>query len=104
MISIRYVYLALAVIGAVLPMSYFVVWFQEFGWSLSGIIRAWNVNDATTGMVYDLTVSAIALTIWVVAETVQNRNWSGLLAIPATFMIGVSCGFPLYLYLRRRPS
>jgi hypothetical protein len=32
---------------------------------------------------------------------VRGRNWWGLLAIPATFCIGVSCGLPLYLALRR---
>ena len=34
-------------------------------------------------------------------ETLQRRNWWGLVAIPATFCIGVSCGLPLYLALRR---
>ncbi|MDZ7708976.1 MAG: DUF2834 domain-containing protein [Roseovarius sp.] len=29
-----------------------------------------------------------------------ERRWLGLLAIPATFGIGVSCGLPLYLFLR----
>ena len=32
-----------------------------------------------------------------------RRNWSALVAIPATFLIGVSCGLPLYLFLRTRP-
>ncbi|HSG36474.1 MAG TPA: DUF2834 domain-containing protein, partial [Paracoccaceae bacterium] len=29
--------------------------------------------------------------------------WIALLAIPATFLIGVSCGLPLFLFLRTRP-
>ena len=103
MTMIRLIYLALAVIGAVLPMYYFVSWFQEFGWSLGAMVEAWNVNDATTGMVWDLTVSAVALTVWVVYETVRDGRWLNLVAIPAAFCIGVSCGFPLYLFLRSRP-
>ena len=43
------------------------------------------------------------LTIWVLAEVAVRRNWVGLLAIPATFCIGVSCGLPLYLFLRTAP-
>jgi hypothetical protein len=35
---------------------------------------------------------------------VQNRHWLGLIAIPATFGIGVSCGLPLYLFLRASRS
>jgi hypothetical protein len=38
----------------------------------------------------------------VLAETLVRKNWEALLAIPATFMIGVSCGLPLYLFLRSR--
>lgn len=98
----RHVFLILAVIGAVVPMYYFVSWFQEFGWDLGAMVEAWNVNDATTGLVYDLTVAAVTLTIWVIWETARNGRWLNLIAIPAAFCIGVSCGFPLYLWLRLR--
>ena len=49
-------------------------------------------------------IAAIALTVWVLAETISRRAWVGLVAIPATFCVGVSCGLPLYLFLRPRPS
>ena len=98
----RTVYLILAIIGTILPMYYFVSWFEEFGYSLGAMVEAWNVNDATTGLVYDLTVAAVTLLIWIIVETVRNKAWLNLIAIPATFCIGVSCGLPLYLYLRSR--
>ncbi len=98
----RHVFLILAVVGAVAPMYYFVSWFQEFGWDLGAMVEAWNVNDATTGLVYDLTVAAVTLTVWVILETARNGRWLNLIAIPAAFCIGVSCGFPLYLWLRLR--
>lgn len=82
-------------------MSHFIAFWQEKGWSLSLLINSWYVNHGTEGLVWDLTISAIALTIWVLTETVPQRNWIGLLAIPATFGIGVSCGLPLYLLLRQ---
>ena len=96
----RMVFLILAIIGAIVPMYYFVSWFNEFGWSLGAMVEAWNVNDAATGLVYDLTIAAVALLIWVIYETARTRRWLNLIAIPATFCIGVSCGLPLYLYLR----
>ncbi|MEM7271330.1 MAG: DUF2834 domain-containing protein [Pseudomonadota bacterium] len=98
----RIVFLLLAVIGAILPMYYFIRWFEEFGYDLGLMVEAWNVNDATTGLVYDLTVAAVALLIWIIWETMKSRAWLNLIAIPATFCIGVSCGLPLYLYLRSR--
>ncbi|MGR3434062.1 MAG: DUF2834 domain-containing protein [Shimia sp.] len=102
MSPLRLTYLALAIWGTIHPMYYFVSWFQANGWSLMRMVDAWHVNDATSGLVWDLTVAAVALTVWIVAETVQRRNWSALIAIPATFGIGVSCGLPLYLFLRTR--
>jgi hypothetical protein len=101
---LRMIYLALAIAGTVLPMYYFVSWFQEFGWSLSAMIDAWYVNDATHGLVWDLTIAAIALTVWILAEAVTRRDWLSLVAVPCTFAIGISCGLPLYLFLRSRPS
>ncbi|KAJ56098.1 hypothetical protein ACMU_10090 [Actibacterium mucosum KCTC 23349] len=96
----RWLFLALALWGAVHPMAYFLAWFGENGFDLAGMIDAWHVNDASSGLVWDLTIAAIALTVWVVAECAAARRWRGLWAIPATFCIGVSCGLPLYLFLR----
>ena len=97
----RYVYLALAVVG-VLPWVNFYRWFAAEGWNLSGMIDAWFVTEATTGLVWDLTIAAAALVVWILAETWTSRDWPRLLAIPAIFGIGVSCALPLYLYLRIR--
>ncbi len=99
----RWVWLALAVWGAVHPMSWFLSWFGENGFDLGGMVTAWHANAATSGLVWDLTIAAITLTLWIVAEVRVRRNWGALLAIPATFLIGVSCGLPLYLFLRTRP-
>ncbi|MEM7295366.1 MAG: DUF2834 domain-containing protein [Pseudomonadota bacterium] len=100
----RWLWLALAAWGTAHPMSYFIAWFRENGFDLGGMIDAWHVNDATSGLVWDLTVAAVVLTIWVIYETAASRDWPRLLAIPATFCIGVSCGLPLYLYLRSRTA
>jgi len=100
---IRWVYLGLAVWGAIHPMYYFISWFRDNGVSLSKMVDAWHVNAATSGLVWDLTIAAIALTLFIVSEVAVRRNWIALIAIPATFGIGVSCGLPLYLYLRSRP-
>jgi hypothetical protein len=100
---LRIVWLALALWGAVHPMYWFLRHMSETGTGLGGLIDAWYVNASTTGLTWDLTIAAIALTVWIVAETAVRRNWEALIAIPATFCIGVSCGLPLYLFLRSRP-
>lgn len=103
MTPLRLIYLALAVWGAVHPMYYFVQWFGDNGFDLAGMINAWHANAASSGLVWDLTIAAVALTIWIIAEVAVRRNWVSLVAIPATFCIGVSCGLPLYLFLRTAP-
>lgn len=104
MSSLRSLYLILTIAGAILPMRYFIRWFNDNSWSLNDMITAWHVNDATRGLVWDLTIAAIALTVVVIAEAIRHRDRLLLLVIPATFGVGVSCGLPLYLFLRSRPD
>ena len=96
----RWIFAALAVLGTVHPMYWFMSYMAAHDWSLAALIDAWYVNDSTTGLTWDLTIAAVALTVWVLIEAVQRRHWLGLIAIPATFCIGVSCGLPLYIFLR----
>ena len=100
--KLRLTYLMLAIIGALLPMSYLGPWLMENGISIGGLIGAWQQNAAATGLFWDLIISAITLTVWVLADTLSRKNRLPLLAIPATFLIGVSCGLPLFLFLRTR--
>jgi hypothetical protein len=97
---VRWVFAALAVWGAIHPMYYFITWFQANGYDIMAMVDAWHANAASSGLVWDLTIAAIALTIWVIYETMQTRQYVRLIAIPATFCIGVSCGLPLYIFIR----
>ncbi|MBE0414440.1 DUF2834 domain-containing protein [Yoonia sp.] len=98
----RIVFLLLAIWGAIHPMYYFIQWFQAEGWNIMAMVDAWHANAASSGLVWDLTIAAVTLTVWIIAEVSRTRNYLALFAIPATFAIGVSCGLPLYLYLRGR--
>lgn len=96
---LRALYLALAIWGAVHPMIWFV---REI--RTGDLIGSWFASAGATGLAWDLMIAATALIVWIIAETRVRRNWSALLAIPATLCIGVSCGLPLYLFLRTRPA
>ena len=98
----RMIFLALAVWGAIHPMYYFIQWFNQNTWDIMAMVDAWHVNPATSGLTWDLTIAAVTLTVWVIVEVARSRKWHYLFVVPATFMIGVSCGLPLYLYLRLR--
>lgn len=100
----RIVYLALALWGAVHPMWYFIRWLRAESWDLMMMVDAWNANAASTGLVWDLTIAATALTLWIIHEIYRGRQYWHSIAILATFGIGVSCGLPLYLFLRSQIS
>ena len=100
MTPMRLTFLALAAWGAAHPMLWFFRHMRETGSGLSGVIEAWFANASTTGLTWDLIISAVALTVWVLVVAISRRAWSHLIAIPGTFCIGVSCGLPLYLFLR----
>jgi hypothetical protein len=97
------IYLALAIWGAAQPMYHLFPWLQQNGLDIAALLAAWQANIATTALFWDLAISAVALTVFVIAEVSVRRNWIALLAIPVTFLIGISCGLPLYLFLRTRP-
>jgi hypothetical protein len=100
----RMFWLAMAVLGAIVPWVYFGRWLWANSFDLGLMLDVWNETDAGTGLVYDLTWAWLVLTIWVLVESLPRRDWRSLLTIPAGFMIGVSCALPLYLFLRSRPG
>ncbi len=49
-------------------------------------------------------VGILAMIIWILAEVYARKDyWGAPVAIAATVVFGISCGLPLYLYLRTRP-
>lgn len=100
---LRHVFLALAIWGSIHPMYWFVTFFLANDWSLTALIDSWYVNAGTTALVWDLTIAAIAFTVWMLIDAVQRRDWLSLIALPTIYCIGISCGIPLYFWLRMRP-
>lgn len=103
MSGLRLTYLALAIIGAAWPMRHFLAYLTSDGGTLAGMVDLWTANHAVTGLALDLMIAATALIVWCLAETLARRNWVALVTIPATLLVGVSFGLPLYLFLRTRP-
>lgn len=103
MSPLRIIYLVLAIWGAVQPMFYLVPWVMDNGFDIRGMFVAWKIFAANTGMMLVLDIAIIALSVFVIAETSVRRNWGALVVLPVTFLVGLNCGLPLYLFLRSRP-
>ncbi|HIP22322.1 MAG TPA: DUF2834 domain-containing protein [Rhodobacteraceae bacterium] len=101
MSKLRILYLILTIIGAIVPMFFMLGWMQGGG-AVTGLVAAWSTNGASTGLMWDLIISASVFTVFAISECMARRDYFPLVALPATVMIGLSCGLPLYLFLRTR--
>lgn len=99
--KLRMFYLAMSIIGAIVPMFFVLGWVQSGG-ALTGLVAAWSVNGASTGLMWNLILSSAVFAIFAVSECIARRDYFPLVALPITVMIGLSCGLPLYFFLRTR--
>jgi len=101
----RWVYLSLALIGTVLPYSQFLPWLAEHGPNIHLLLTELFSTQAGAFFGLDVLVSAVVLIAFILREGARRRVSILWLPIAATCLIGVSCGLPLFLYLReRRPA
>jgi len=101
----RWWYLFLAVVGAVLPYSQFVPWLFDHGPNLRLFVSELFSTRIGGFFGLDVLVSAVALLGFIRRESAVRGVPHKWLPVVTTLLIGVSCGLPLFLYLReQRPS
>lgn len=102
LMRLRHLYLGLCVIGAVLPYSQLIPWLATHGLDLPLFFQELFSTRVSAFFALDVVVSAAVLVVFILAE--GRRLDLSLLWLPilATFLVGVSLGFPLFLYLRQR--
>ena len=93
-------YLLLCVLGTVLPYSQFAPWLAEHGANVRLFVQQLFATRISTFFALDVFVSAIILLRFIRAESSRDPIPHAWLAIPATLLVGVSLGLPLFLYLR----
>jgi uncharacterized protein DUF2834 len=97
----RHFYLVCCVLGLVLPYSQFVPWVFEHGLDLTLFFHELFANRISTFFTMDVIISAIVL-IWFIQS--EGKRWQvRFLWFPTigTLVVGVSFGFPLFLFLRQ---
>ena len=97
----RHFYLICCLLGFVLPYAQFVPWLLEHGLNVALLVRELFVNRISAFFAMDVIVSAIVL-IWFI-QSEGKRSRVPLLWLPTvgTLLVGVSFGFPLFLFLRQ---
>jgi hypothetical protein len=94
--------LLLAVVGFVAPNVLLGIYIADEGWDPGGYFSLWFDSTPSTQLVIDLTIASWALFVWAWLDGPRSgvRRW--WLCIPATLLVGLCFGLPLYLYMRER--
>lgn len=101
---LSWLYLGLAIAGAVLPWMANLEFIRISGpsFDLGLFVAMANANPAASSLSRDLAIGATAVVIWMVQESrrLQMRGLPWVLLCCVT--VAFACGAPLFLYLRER--
>ena len=96
------IYLALCLVGAVVPYAIFLPWTFEHGLDARLILRDLFANRVSASFAADVILSSAAFWALVAIEgrrAAVRRLW---LPVLANVVVGLSLGLPLFLYMRER--
>jgi hypothetical protein len=92
--SMKTIYLILAIVGAVIPFVFFIMFFLAHSIDIPVFVRALFSNGASAGFTADLLISS--LVFWLFMFSRGEPKWWIYVLVNLT--IGLSCALPLYLY------
>ena len=98
--SRKYLYLALFLIGTIVPYLSLVPWVMDHGIDISRLVEELFANRISAFFGLDVIVSAVVLWVFIAFEGTRagvRHTWA---PIVASLTIGVSAGLPLFLFLR----
>lgn len=98
---LRHLYLGLCAAGAVLPCSQLVLWLQDHGLDLRLLFEELFSTRIGAFFGLDVLVSGLVLFVFIALEGRRLGVRNLWLPVVATVAIGVSLGFPLFLYMRQ---
>jgi len=97
----RHLYLALCIVGLLVPNSVFFPWLVRHGLDPQRFVQDLFANPVSGFFGMDVILAAGALVAFVLIEGRRLRLSRQWLPIVATFVVGVSLGLPLFLYQRQ---
>lgn len=98
----QWLFLAGAVLGAALPLSYLTPFLLANGLDVPLLFRQLFQNNVSAFFGMDVIVSALVLLAFVFSEG-RRRGMKNLwVYVLCTLLVGVSLGLPLFLFFRQR--
>ena len=100
LIKIKYLYILLCFFGIILPYSQLLPILIQGNFSLQIMMDQLFINRISTLFAFDLFVTATVFIFFALNEVVKLKIKHLWLPFIATFFVGASLGFPLFLYVR----
>ena len=96
------VLLVLTIVGFVVPNAMVALFLIDEGLDVGGYFSLWTDSLPAAQLLLDLAIAALAFFVWAAVDGPRNgvRRW--WLCIPATLLVGLCFGLPLYLLMRER--
>ncbi len=94
--------LALTVLGFVVPNVCLGLFLVDEGFELGTYLSLWTASTPSTQLLLDLAIASLAFFVWAAVEGPRagiDRWW---VCIPATLLVGLCFGLPLFLLMRER--
>ena len=98
----QWLYLVLAIVGAVLPLSYFLPFLFTHGPDLPLIVRQLFQNNISASFGLDVIISALVVYLFFFSEGRRRGMRHLWVYVICTTFVGVSLGLPLFLFFRER--
>lgn len=98
---VSWVFLAIAVVGSIVPLAAVLPWFLQHGVDLPRFVQDLFSNRVSAFFAWDVIISALVVVVaafWVSGITGAQR----VIVSVGTLLVGVSCGLPLLLYFWTR--
>ncbi len=94
------IYLVLAVVGTLLPVAHFLPFLRDHGLDLRLFLEQLFATPVSGFFGLDVLVSTLVLWVFVAVEGARAHVKHRWAPIAGSLLVGVSLGFPLFLYLR----
>jgi putative Ca2+/H+ antiporter (TMEM165/GDT1 family) len=94
--------LALTVVGFLVPNTMVAVFLIDHGTDIGGYFGHWWDSLPAAQLAADLVIAFVAFAVWAAWEgrRIGMRTW--WVVIPASLLVGLCFGLPLFLLLRER--
>tara|TARA_B100000945_G_scaffold272903_1_gene235579 strand:+ start:113 stop:463 length:351 start_codon:yes stop_codon:yes gene_type:complete len=99
---VKWIYLVLAILGAVLPTLANIDFAKTYGpsFDIQLFIELANNNPASQSLSRDLFIGSTAVIVWIISEARRLEMKNLWIVILSTFTIAFAFSAPLFLYLR----